>query len=241
MKIFVTFFLWTLWLNAQQSTMHAKFEARVHQFSDDLAVLGITLTPDDHWHTYWSNPGDAGMTLRVALDDESLTIHAEEFPLPKRFEVSGIVGYGYEKPATFLYRIKGDIPKVISGKANWLTCDEDGCVPGSETFDLTIDSIGEEVPLWINEQIAMQPKDLVVPSKISKTDSQWTVQFEAEKDLEGWMVFPYDSRFSEADGLARLIKENGKYLFHFDFIGQPEIYSRFLITNGKEGYNLIPQ
>ena len=59
-------------------------------------TLGLLLEHDPRWHTYWSNPGDSGLptTLEFTLPD-GVVAEQIAWPHPERFELSGIVNFGY--------------------------------------------------------------------------------------------------------------------------------------------------
>jgi DsbC/DsbD-like thiol-disulfide interchange protein len=108
---------------------------------------GIRLKIDKGWHTYWTNPGDAGGKFKVAWTlPEGWTASEIIFPYPKRFLTGELPGYGYEDevifpvtltpPATF-----SGTPE-LAGKASWLTCDESACVPGKVDLKLTLAATG---------------------------------------------------------------------------------------------------
>src|SRR5687768_14820577 len=59
-------------------------------------TLGLLLEHDPHWHTYWRNPGDSGLPTELALSLPAGVAAAPiAWPHPQRFELSGIVNFGY--------------------------------------------------------------------------------------------------------------------------------------------------
>ncbi len=106
--------------------------------------VGLLLTAAEKWHTYWRNPEDAGFptSIKWKLPD-GWTAGDLQWPLPHEYDLSGVVMYGYggetmlfadlQVPAT---APEGDV--TISGKAKWLECDDESCVPGSANVTITV-------------------------------------------------------------------------------------------------------
>lgn len=98
--------------------------------------VGVRLTMDAKWHTYWLNPGDSGYPTSVHWDlPTGFTAGPIVWPTPGRFEAAGSVIYGYGDEVMLLVQITpaadvkvGDTV-VLRADADWLECDE-VCVPG---------------------------------------------------------------------------------------------------------------
>ena len=65
-------------------------------------LLGVQLSMRPGWHTYWRNPGDAGLPPEIkwetASNIKSINLL---FPSPKRFDFFGIETFGYENKVIF--------------------------------------------------------------------------------------------------------------------------------------------
>ena len=103
--------------------------------------VGLRMEPEPGWHTYWKNPGDAGLPLKIEWTlPPGFTAGPIEWPTPVRFETGPIVSYGYDRevllavPITPPERIAAK-SVTITGKFDWLECAE-VCVPGSATLEL---------------------------------------------------------------------------------------------------------
>ncbi len=216
-------------------------EAMVFRLSKTEVIVGVTLTPAAHWHTYWSNPGDAGLALSIELENKGLKVEAEDFSTPIRFEAMGIIGYGYEKAATFLYKVSGEIPEEIKGNASWLVCDATSCVPADASFTLQVEpKPSSELPEWLESAHASQPAPLTITPKEAQQAERSkliTYSFEAEENVEGWVVFPYDDSFSETEGGNQIKLIETSYQFSFELIGELES-ADFLITNGESAFKI---
>jgi DsbC/DsbD-like thiol-disulfide interchange protein len=93
-------------------------------------TLAVELQTQPGWHTYWLNPGDAGLppTLRWRLP-EGVRLSRLQFPTPARFEESGMVSFGYEDRVWLLadFEVGGGFTgeKLEIGlAANWMVCRE---------------------------------------------------------------------------------------------------------------------
>ena len=105
--------------------------------------VGLRMEPKPGWHTYWKNPGDAGLPLRIEWTlPPGFTAGPIEWPAPVRFETGPLVSYGYDREVLLAVRITP--PAAISAKSvtiagtfDWLECEE-VCVAGSATLDLAL-------------------------------------------------------------------------------------------------------
>jgi len=107
-------------------------------------TVALRLAQDPGWHTYWKDPGDAGLptTLRFTLPPG---VHAGDlqWPKPRVFKAAGdLTSYGYENPALILARITVDPDYspdslTLRAKATWLVC-KDICLPGQADLALVL-------------------------------------------------------------------------------------------------------
>jgi thiol:disulfide interchange protein DsbD len=98
------------------------------------------------WHTYWKNPGDAGLALKnqFSVKGKALTLNEEEWPAPKRFIENGTQwAFGYIGSYTLFYSLdKKSLQKMNNQStelnSTWLVC-KHICVPGQKklTFKLS--------------------------------------------------------------------------------------------------------
>lgn len=118
--------------------------------------VGLRLVMDDHWHTYWQNPGDSGLGTRLKWSlPEGFTAGPIVWPAPQLIPTPPLVSYGYEREVLLLTRITppatlppGDI--TLSARASWLMC-KDVCIPGKAEVSLTLpvrDAPPEPDPTW---------------------------------------------------------------------------------------------
>lgn len=92
--------------------------------------LVVTINHDEGWHTYWKNPGDAGIASTFKFSQET---KAYEWPLPKKYlEAGDILTIGYGGVQHFFF---DDIPGNVSVKVGVLICN-DICIPGEAAIQL---------------------------------------------------------------------------------------------------------
>lgn len=107
-------------------------------------AIKISLNPG--WHTYWKNPGDAGLPPQVNWDlPKDFKVSDLRFMPPMRLVSNGLISFGYENETYLLAQITApdtiNTEKVsIKAKLNWLIC-KDSCIPQETTlqFDLGVD------------------------------------------------------------------------------------------------------
>jgi thiol:disulfide interchange protein/DsbC/DsbD-like thiol-disulfide interchange protein len=105
--------------------------------------VGVTVTPDAGWHTYWINAGDAGFATSVAWTlPAGFTAGPLQWPYPKAEELGGIMSYGFGEAHTLLVEITppGTLPPgplKLAAEVRWLMCKET-CIPGSASLDFEL-------------------------------------------------------------------------------------------------------
>jgi thiol:disulfide interchange protein DsbD len=104
-------------------------------------TLGVRIALDKGWHTYWANPGDAGMAPEL---DWSLPAGVSPdgpllYPVPTRFADGELISFGYADEVMLLQQFKlsdrasaGDT-LAIRLRIHWLICKE-LCLPASATL-----------------------------------------------------------------------------------------------------------
>ena len=114
--------------------------------------VALRLDMDDEWHTYWRNPGDAGMPTEIDWSlPENFDVSDIYWPYPELFETGGLVSYGYKDEILLLSEITppGEIGSdmiSIGARVTWLECKET-CLPGSAEVSLDL-SVKNELPLF---------------------------------------------------------------------------------------------
>ena len=114
----------------------------------DTIWAGVDMKMDPGWHTYWKNPGEAGMATKIEWQlPPGVTAGEIQWPLPEKLPPAEVTTYGYNNEVVLLVPLKlaADLkPGPLDLKANvsWLECKE-VCVPGSASVEATL-NIGKE-------------------------------------------------------------------------------------------------
>ncbi len=109
---------------------HATFS--VQRFEDKIVV---TINHDKGWHTYWKNPGDAGIasTFKFFKSNTLIDAKAFEWPTPKKYiEAGDILTIGYSGTKHFFFN---NIPGTFETRVGVLIC-KDICIPGEASLTL---------------------------------------------------------------------------------------------------------
>ncbi|MEY2678882.1 MAG: Thiol:disulfide interchange protein DsbD precursor [Pseudomonadota bacterium] len=108
--------------------------------------VGLQLTHQPEWHTYWRNPGDSGLPTQIELNlPPGITAGDVQWPLPHKLKAGNLTNYGYDKtvllavPLTVSKDYKPNASQTLDLQvhANWLVCRLE-CIPQEGEFALRI-------------------------------------------------------------------------------------------------------
>ncbi len=143
----------------------------------------LHLRMQDGWHTYWQNPGDAGLATAIRWElPDGFTAGDIVWPYPQRLPVGPLMNYGYEGEVTLLTQMTApaDLPPgqmvTLQAKTTWVAC-ADLCIPGAATLDLHLpvsDARPREDPRWM---AVFGQTQLALPKP-----APWQVVFSTEPD-----------------------------------------------------------
>ena len=116
--------------------------------------LGLQITHQPDWHTYWQNPGDSGLPTQLQWQlPEGLQAGPVAWPLPKKIPIGTLANYGYEGQlllavpvkigADFQFPASG--PLTLALQADWLVCRQE-CIPQEGRFVLNLASDAATTP-----------------------------------------------------------------------------------------------
>lgn len=148
--------------------------------------VGLQITHQPEWHTYWKNSGDSGLPTELAWTlPPGLVAGDIAWPLPRRIPIGTLVNFGYEGtvllpvPLTVTPDFKaspfaGEVP--IKLKASWLVCKKE-CIPeeGEFTLKLPVRSTTALNGPAFDAALAAQPRPVlgptgIVPDSIARID-----------------------------------------------------------------------
>ena len=114
-------------------------------------MAGIEMSMEEEWHTYWRNPGAAGIPTSVNWKlPDGVSAGEIQWPVPQKFLSLGSTGYGYENKTVLLIplTIATNAPlgrAEISGVVSWLEC-KTQCNPRDQevSANFTIGQLSKE-------------------------------------------------------------------------------------------------
>ena len=128
--------------NAIKTALLAETEAPAPGQSFTLA---IRMRPDEGWHGYWLNPGEAGIPDSFEWDlPDGVTIGELRYPVPERLSISGIMNYIYHGEYALLTeaslddRIARGTALPLRAQGQWLACTDEICVPESGSLGIDL-------------------------------------------------------------------------------------------------------
>lgn len=228
--VLVLFFGVSSQLSAQEVPPDQRFTT-VELFAESATVapgkdfsIAVKMTPVQGWHTYWINPGDAGM--RTAIDwelPEGFTASEIRFPPPETFEFSELVNYGYGHSNTLVVDI--NVPDTLPegplnfvANAIWLVCDDAICVPEEEVLNFTLmpgdGAVDEASQAFFNEARSALPVRTEWASTFSVKGEQVDVFIPLpleSGDVKSAYIFPFSEDFLNHSETQKLRMVDGGF------------------------------
>jgi len=137
--------------------------------SSQTFTIAIRMRPDEGWHGYWLNPGEAGLPNSFEWElPEGVTVGELRYPVPERLSISGIMNYIYYGEYAMLADVTLD-ENVAPGTAlplraqgRWLACTDEICVPehGTLAIDLVAGSVSANDAAFFDGYRANLPRPL---------------------------------------------------------------------------------
>jgi thiol:disulfide interchange protein len=138
-------------------------------------LVALHLHMDAGWHTYWINPGDAGLATKIDWTlPPGFTAGPIEWPTPELHPMGPLTTYGYAGDVYLLTEITppakvgAKLPFDIEAKATWLVCQEE-CIPGKADLQLKVPAATVDQDRSGAAFVAAAQARLPVP------DTAWTV------------------------------------------------------------------
>ena len=106
--------------------------------------LGLELTHQPDWHTYWLQPGDSGLPTQLEWQlPAGVRAGNVIWPLPRKLKAGPLTNYGYDGTALLVVPLRVEAPArqatalEIRLHANWLVCRLE-CIPQEGDFLLSL-------------------------------------------------------------------------------------------------------
>ena len=212
------------------------------------AALRLRLAPG--WHTYWQNPGDAGIpsSVDLALPPGS-SAGPIEWPLPQRVAEGTLTTYAYTGDVVLPFEITpGQGGQSIKAHAEWLAC-KDVCVP--ESADLAL-LLPEGIPSPSPQAALIQAARAHVPhpapfAATLAADGTLTLSGNGlPRDVTAGQFFPNESGVVERAGPQAPLSDAGELTLRLDPISaspNPSTGAGVLALSSRDGtvaYELSP-
>jgi thiol:disulfide interchange protein DsbD len=155
--------------------------------------LGLQITHQPEWHTYWKNAGDSGLPTEMTWTLPAGVSTGEiAWPVPRKIPVGNLANYGYENTVLLpvplevstLYKppmaLAGGTPAMdIQLKATWLVCRKE-CIPEEGEFTLSLPLQGSTAlhKTDFDTAQAAQPQPLAKPGAIEVDGNNLKVRLE---------------------------------------------------------------
>ena len=216
--------------------------------------IGLKVSMDKGWHTYWRNPGDSGGPIEIDWNlPKGFSVSDIKWPLPEKIEYPPLMTYGYED--FVIYPMVLSIPADYSDdyfemNADILIC-ADVCIPesgkiSSNLLDIESDSLIYE---WLE---SVPSKSL--PITTSLNDNNLEIKFTFEKEIKEIYFFPDENNSIDYSSKQNFYKKDDDYflsikLFNDEFQNVSGVLdidgTGYNVSNGKfedfneEGLSLI--
>lgn len=162
--------------------------------------LGVLLTQEPGWHTYWKTPGDTGLPTTIDWTlPEGWKAGQIQWPTPNLYVVGDLTNFGYEDSVLLPVSIsvpasakEGDY--VAKANVSWLMCAEQ-CIPGSASFDVPVKVLKTEPApspnaglFQTNEGLTPAPLK-TVSAKVDTSNHALSVTFKTSEPFNHFYVF----------------------------------------------------
>ena len=200
--------------------------------------IGLKVSMDKGWHTYWKNPGDSGGPIVIDWDlPKGFSVSDIKWPLPEKIEYPPLMTYGYED--FVIYPMVLSIPADYSDDyfemaADILIC-ADVCIPesgkiSSNLLDIESDSLIYE---WLE---SIPSKSL--PITTSLNDNNLEIRFTFDKEIKEIYFFPDENNSIDYSSKQNFYKKDDDYFLSIKlFNDELQNISGVLDIDGT-GYNV---
>ncbi|WP_174634985.1 protein-disulfide reductase DsbD family protein [Yersinia thracica] len=175
------------WLVSAQND-HAKVRIRAEPSAGNETRMLLSVQLEKGWKTYWRSPGEGGIAPTIAWSPP-LDAVKWYWPVPQRFDVSGISTQGYHEQVTLPMVISGKVPDILSGILTLSTC-SNVCILTDYSFSLDLSSVvsaenQQQFEHDFAQAMGQVPIANALTQQIQAGFSQGEVHILAQRD-EGW-------------------------------------------------------
>ena len=214
--------------------------------------LALHFIPDEHWHTYWQNPGDSGLATSISWQlPDGVTVGDIQWPTPQAFSIPPLMNYGFEGPTVLLSQLtvpadfRGD-QLSIRARADWLVCEEI-CIPADAEFALTL-PVGQAAVLSdsatavIASANSKLPIPLTVSGSFDLAGGSFSAAIRGLPDVDFQQFFVAATELVDHAAAQQLLFSEGEWLLRQNlntyFTSAPEHFELVMVSSNGQGYSL---
>ena len=165
--------------------------------------IGLKISLEKDWKTYWKNPGDAGVALDINFSEDSkINNYKVLFPFPNKFIDHGVITNGYEKEVIYPIKIdfNDDVTVFESNLiVDYLICNKI-CIPKTEIKKLNLDLVKNTQNLVDSEVYEFLKK---VPKSNGNHFDLELVDFKSE-----YLLYKFKNNIEKEDAKVFVFNEN---------------------------------
>jgi len=179
--------------------------------------VAVRLTMADGWHTYWTNPGDAGLPTKIRWQlPEGFRAGPIQWPFPSTFRTESVASYGYDGEVWLLNELTAaetlepgtSVP--VAARVEWLQC-KDLCIQGAA--DLAV-----ELPVRPADGPSLDPSRaeefLAARARLPRPSAGWDVQAAHRKKQILVRAIPPADLLTEAWSVVGLFPQEPAVIEH---------------------------
>lgn len=212
----------------------------------------IRMKVAEGWHTYWKNPGEGGIPIKITANlPDGWKLGEILYPAPKRYASAELPSIGYEGEVMLPITIqpakeaKGPLPE-IKATLSWLTCNDASCVPGDA--ELTLSTTGDASVIQKAYEATPKPLDgakLEFMADEKQVAMTLTIPGKSKIDPSVYDVFPVtpdtisaasELRFKASEGKPNTWVATGKSSEYIDV--KIDSLSIELFKSGEPGWSI---
>ena len=218
-------------------------------------LLALHFIPDEHWHTYWINPGDSGLPTSIDWQlPQGVTAGPIQWPTPQFFSIPPMMNYGFAGPTVLLTELK--IPTdfaqnelEVAAKVDWLVCEEI-CIPAEASFRFSIPvTESAERSAYAAELISKahvsQPQPLALSGYYDIAGGSFSAAIAGLPDEDFQSFFVAATELVDHAAPQQLLYSEGEWLLRQKlntyFTAAPNQFELVLVSANGQGYSLTLQ
>ncbi|TIX50609.1 protein-disulfide reductase DsbD family protein [Alteraurantiacibacter aquimixticola] len=188
----------------QQNHIAADLVAEAAPVAGEAMQVAFLFRPEEGWHGYWSNPGDAGLGMRLDWNlPEGWEAGEPQYPVPQQLVIAGLMNHVYEHDYAVLVPIT--VPEgaalanwaPVTVDAEWLACTDQICVPESATLTLRVPQVEGAAEAFDSYRAALPPLiDSAASFALAGDTLRIAIPLPASMDIAAPHVFVAQDRIS---------------------------------------------